>query len=682
MMMHSIMNITTLYVSQEYGDDNNRGFSPVAEDNGTGPFKTIEKALEIVSQIRLFGAVQPITIRVLDRIYCVNAPIIIRNDVNSVTLEPNDQTLISGGMEVRGFQRDSFHGVNCYSVDLSEKGELNFSDFYVNGKAAKRTRYPEHGFLEPEDVENHSSELYAGSKWFIAKEEDYKAIANFKNWKDCIISFHHYWIDEHTPIESLDPKTRKIEFKDTSRFTIEPTHPASALKYVVENVAEGFQTPNEWYFDRTSKKLYYIPESDAASAEELVGYLPLTDKLVCLTGEPDQPVKNITFRNFEMAYTRGDYQSRSAGADGLSYAADPQAVCNAHGSIELTHAYACAFEHCMMKCMGVHCIVVGNGCSQIRICGNEMKHMGGGGIVISGDDKCDRKLHTYSNTISNNAILFGGNRYSAACGILVKHSYENVISHNEIGHMYYTGISCGWVWGYFDSITHDNIIEKNHIHHLGAGMLSDMGGIYLLGKQYGTVVRNNYIHDILSAHYGGWALYTDEGSTGIVIENNICHDTSDNIYHQHYGSMNTVRNNIFAFSKCEPVAASRPEMHTGIILERNIIITNGTPAFREGYSEKDKGCTQMIVSENNIIFDAGGGEPKALKVGGKEYSFEECKQIFGVDFASIVADPLFQDLANRDFTLCANSPADKIGFKPIDLSDVGVICRNGSSMRT
>lgn len=67
--MYSIMNITTLYVSQEYGNDGNRGVSANIEENGTGPLKTIEKAFEIVAQIRLFGAVQPITIRILDSVY-------------------------------------------------------------------------------------------------------------------------------------------------------------------------------------------------------------------------------------------------------------------------------------------------------------------------------------------------------------------------------------------------------------------------------------------------------------------------------------------------------------------------------------------------------------------------------------------------------------------------------------
>jgi len=139
--------------------------------------------------------------------------------------------------------------------------------------------------------------------------------------------------------------------------------------------------------------------------------------------------------------------------------------------------------------------------------------------------------------------------------------------------------------------------------------------------------------------------------------------------------MNVVRNNVFAFSKTEAIATSRPEMHTGIIVERNIIVTNDTPVFREGYSEKDKGCTQMIVSNNNIVFDVSEKEPKALKVGGEEYSFDECEKIFGLKLKAIVENPIFKNLEMRDFNLNEKSPAYKIGFKAIDMTDVGVIHR-------
>ena len=52
--------------------------------------------------------------------------------------------------------------------------------------------------------------------------------------------------------------------------------------------------------------------------------------------------------------------------------------------------------------------------------------------------------------------------------------------------------------------------------------------------------------------------------------------------------------------------------------------------------------------------------------------FVETVREKGYDLFSIVADPLFKDPANRDFTLDENSPAFKLGIKPIDLSTVGV----------
>ena len=93
----------------------------------------------------------------------------------------------------------------------------------------------------------------------------------------------------------------------------------------------------------------------------------------------------------------------------------------------------------------------------------------------------------------------------SAVGILSMHSFGNTLSHNHIYDLYYTGISCGWVWGYADSVSKNNRIEKNHIHDLGHGLLSDMGGIYTLGVQPGTVLRGNLIHDVEKANYGGWA---------------------------------------------------------------------------------------------------------------------------------------------------------------------------------
>jgi hypothetical protein len=44
----------------------------------------------------------------------------------------------------------------------------------------------------------------------------------------------------------------------------------------------------------------------------------------------------------------------------------------------------------------------------------------------------------------------------------------------------------------------------------------------------------------------------------------------------------------------------------------------------------------------------------------------------GVDRHSLAADPLFVDLANGDLRLKPDSPAFKLGFRPIDVSRIGL----------
>ncbi len=129
----------------------------------------------------------------------------------------------------------------------------------------------------------------------------------------------------------------------------------------------------------------------------------------------------------------------------------------------------------------------------------------------------------------------------------MRHAAGNRIAHNHIHDLFYSGISVGWSWGYGESVARDNAIAHNHVHDVGQGLLSDLGGIYLLGVSAGTTVRNNLVHDVRRYHYGGWGIYPDEGTSHVVIEDNVCYDTDSQALHQHYGRENLVRNNIFAW---------------------------------------------------------------------------------------------------------------------------------------
>jgi len=657
--MRTFKDSYTVYVSNNCDNEYN-GYAPFAvpdaeKTHGDGPLKSIQDALDIAAEMRENGNKCPIYIRVLGGEYAIKKPISVTPLMSGVTVEPfnEEDVIICGGKKISGFSETFFNGVRCFAAFIPQvaEGKWNFTDLYVDGLRSDMTRYPENGVLQKISAEDPSEDLFAHSKWFIAKKEDIK---DFRNFEDCIVSFCHYWVDEHTPIESYDPETGKLVMKYRSCMNLNHN-----FEYYLENVAETFGKPNQWYLDRPSGMLYYIPRDDSQTPENIEARAPVASKFIEFRGFSEEtPVKNVTFRNIKFACTRGDYVSGNQNSHNEIFASDNQAVSGADGVITFLNTQHCSIENCSLKNFGLHGFVINSGCSNIRITGCDIYDGGAGGVKINGS--------AHNNTISDNRILHCGRRYLSACGVLMMNSHSNTVTHNEIGDLYYTGISSGWMWGYNPSSTHDNLITHNHIHDLGQGRLSDMGGVYLLGSQPGTIVSNNLIHDIESKEYGGWALYTDEGSSSITLENNICYNTSDNSFHQHYGTSNHVRNNIFAFSKHSLLMLSRFERHISTVFENNILFSSGSEIY--GFSSKFI-YNETVISNRNIIFDSTKDQPEFRD--SDRFRTLSKIQALGLETDSLVADPKFIDLEHFDFRLADDSPAFALGFRKIDMSDVG-----------
>lgn len=655
--MQAYHTISTIYVVKE--------LPPIEKQAGRGKYvASIEEAVRVCCDLRRSGVLQPITVRIAAGEYEIARTLEISESFYGVTFVSAtgkaEDVILSGGQKIEGFVEGEFNGKKCFVAYLPpvKEGKTDFSDLYVNGERASLSRYPETGYLRFAEVENKGIFLDDISKWVRLKKEDVQGLDK-EDIENATLSYLHYWVDEHTAVESYDEETGMLVMDKYSRFGMVGEKTESV--YYLENVKKNFGKPGEWYLDKAEGALYYVPR-EGETLKNLEVRAPRLSHIANLAGSAGDPIKNVAFHNVTFAYTKGEHDSRKE--NGLRVASDGQAVSEAKGVVNLRYARNCRFVGCAFLNYGLHGVNVEDGCSHILVSGCKFYDGGAGGVIVNGSDvNGEEEARTHSNEISDCVIEHCGRRHFAACGILVKHSYDNRIVRNEIHDLYYSGISVGWVWGYKESVTRDNYIAYNHIYDLGKGILSDMGGVYLLGAQSGTVVAHNRIHDIYAREYGGWALYTDEGSAFILLEKNICYNCTENCIHQHYGRMNVVRNNIFAFATSELCRVTWGELHLSTVFEHNILITDGCLAY--GLLSREHVDNGTVATGNNLIWSLTDKESDVLSYCGKKCTLAEA-QALGLEQGSVYADPKCKDLKNFDFTLAEDSPAYALGFEPID----------------
>ena len=692
--MKNFAAVSTIYVSNKIGDDFNSGIRFDTTEVGNGPVKTIERALKIACGMRVGGYMQPLSVKLMDEMYELEKPIEIGEfstygynggarcfDVCIEAFHPNKKPLISGAKRISGFTKDTFNGVECFSVFLPEvkAGKWDFKDLYVNGMPASRTRYPDEGFLLPEavevelDPENETSKTH--SKWFVIKEGDLTEAIE-KEILNASIRFSHYWLSEIMGIEGYDSKTRKCTLDAYTRLSVsaKPDH-AATMQYYFENLACCFKNKGEWYLEKESGKLYYIP-LDGQTAEELVVYAPMAESLVNINGGlKGEKTRGVTFKNIIFAYTKSDHTPYFEQVDEngavvkLPTGADVQAAVGLRGAINFKNATACTVDSCEIFCVGTYGVKAYGGCDHIKVVNTQIHDCLGGGV--SGGENGSSGLDDYvSDLVVRNCHLYNlGLKYYGAIGVLIIRGYNCVIENNDIHDLEYSGISVGWSWGFADTHIENIRIAFNRVYNIGKGHLSDMGGIYILGKQKGTVVSNNIVHDVKGRNYGAIGLYADEGCSSALFEKNIVYNVKD-CFHIHFGSQNVVRNNIFAFPQRAAITMNKSFPYMKFIAEYNIMLLSGDSAAYGAWGARCPYATSMY-SDWNVIYHLDGKEALfATSVFG-ETDFQEGKKLTGWDENTVFSDPLFKDAKNFDFTLDKESPAFALGFEAIDVSKIG-----------
>lgn len=652
------------------------------------PFKSILEAQSYIHDARVAKPNEAWTVKVAKGDYFISEPLTFTEQDSNVTWLGKGARII-GAKKLIGWRNDVINGRQAFSTTVP--GNDWFETMFVNGKRATRARLPSQGFFNPTKTVQ-TAFTNASPKWVTFKTamtgraEDLVplAAAPKDELKFAHLVVHHNW-----------DTTRRIivDFKDNTIFTQGESQKKWNMwktnsLYYVENVASACDEPGEWFFNGETRRITYIPrEGEQAATLEVFYPVQGLGSLVNVAGDDKKQtkVRNIIFDGIEFMVCDSPRDNGVIAVAhlpnemtkyGQTQRAPAQAVAWSGAAIVCDWADGITFRNCAITRTGEYALWFRNGCVNCRAEKCRMTDLGAGGVRIGPNSRGStvtngvhvtpemvKPADTAFNVVDNCIIRHGGRVHAPGVGVWIAGSPFNSITHCEISDFYYTGVSIGWVWGYRGSFAQGNTLAFCRIRDIGHAVLADMGGVYTLGTSYGTCISNNVIYNVDSFSYGGWGLYPDEGSEGIVMENNLVYDTKDASFHQHYGKNNILRNNILAFSRQGQVAVTRAEPHLSVSVERNIILWNDGPVFSKyGGTLKEKAKLNWI---GNIWWQQSG-EPN---FNGKTFAEWQAK---GNDKEGAVADPLFVDAAKRDFRLRKDSPVVRLGFKPFDISAAGV----------
>ena len=707
-----------LYISLSGSDDN-----PGTEKK---PLATLEKARDTIRVIKKAGSLPQggITVYLRGGIYKItdtfkltsedsgteDAPIIYRS-------YPGESVHFSGGKVITGFEPvndpavlkriDKAYHENILQTDLKVQGITNFGEMkstgfslptlptvlelFFKGKPMTIARYPNEGWLKIADVPQ-TGEKRVTKGWDrdlidgIPIGRHYGRFSYHGNrperWdKADDIWLHGYWswdwADSYVKIKKIDTKLREIS-------TEEPHGAAGYTKYrryYALNILEELDKPGEWYLDRKKGILYFWPPATINKGDAVVSIM---DELAISLEETSY----ITIQGIIFEYSRA-------------------------GSIKIEEGHHNTIAGCTIRNIGNSGIIINEGTyNGVKSC--DIFQTGDGGVILSGGDR--KTLTPAYNFVTNNHIHHFSRVNKTYHPAIDMRGVGNIISHNLIHDAPHAGV-----------ITrgNDHIYEFNEFHHL-AIETGDVGAIYFSGNVLtrGTIIKHNYFHDIHGAGmFGAQSVYLDDFTAGITVYGNVFFKDKRATFIGG-GRDNIIENNIFV--ECLPSiyvdargldwASYAFDKETGGVYKQ----LAGTNYKEKPYSEKYPELLTFIDDEpavpknNKIIRNVSYGgrwmdiwwvpdisvltfkdniiaDPELYKTGespveNPQYAdyiktFEKnitykygdkeiMEKLKGNIFME--TDPGFVDVKNGDFRLREDSPAWKLGFKPIPFDKIGL----------
>jgi hypothetical protein len=433
------------------------------------------------------------------------------------------------------------------------------------------------------------------------------------------------WADQRFRVASIDADKRILTL-DTQG------HSFGFRKgqwYYAYNLLSELDQPGEWYLDRARGILYFWPPAPIAGAGVLVSVVRDPIRMSGLT--------DVALDHLIVEACRGN-------------------------AVTISDCSRVRLTGCTLRNLGANAVVITGGHDN-GVSGCDIYYAGDGGVILVGGDRTsltpgghfadNNHIHHCSrwNPLSHAGIALNG------VGLRATHNLLDNLPHNAVA---FTG--------------NDHLIEFNEIHSC-TFQGNDSGAIYTAGADEewtmrGHVIRYNYLHHIYGFEGRGcMGVYLDDAFSSANIYGNIFYQVATCILIGG-GRDNNMENNVFI--DC-PRALSLDARGLGWMAYLKDWLTKRLEAFPyKGPLWSSRYPKLVNILDDEPMAPKGNVVARNISWGGGWGWVEDAAAKF-IKFEDNLrdVDPHFVDAAHANFQLRDDSPAFKIGFRRIPISQIG-----------
>jgi len=713
--------IAVTFASAVYADFYVDGCKGNDENSGTvkKPFKSIERAKDAVRELVHEGLKSDITVFIRGGTYYLDKPLAFDNSdsgSNSYKViykgyKKEEVTLICG-KEIKNW---SLYKDNIYKANVGK--DRVFSNMMENGQLSILARTPNEGYFAA--AEGTSSAKGANKPVVVFKDGEINKFG-FENAQVMFWGGRHpewdggknwNWILSAVPVSDVNFNSKSIYLEYNPVYTMWPQN-----RYYIRGAMEFLDKPGEFFLDRKEGILYYIPRQLPIEKQSIVAAASI--HLIDVRGKSiNEPAGNITFENLKLQLSDTiSYSQKNSTSDANSWYRES----NCDGLLYLKHTKNVTVKGCRIRNSGMSAIAMLGANEGHHISDNLIEDALHNGISIWGyylpDKEIPDEKHGYINKghkISNNYIRNCGKLMGHACGVEIVQAGDIEVSNNLIEKMpryAISAFSCGFSelsktdTGGRKVIYGKEITWENHYDYLFARNISvfnnecrnvmrescDGSAINFYGVGLGNRIENNLVHDLKPDVTDSilTGIYIDDHANHIIVKNNIvCRLRGARYIVPIFvkGIGNVVTNNIVADNESSwgniqiletPIGdfdflpkGAETEKTKDSVFEKNIFYRNKGSEIYMIFP-----ISESIVkkSDYNIFYQAQGKYD--VKIDWVSHPLEYWKSLYGknYDANSLFEDPMFVDPDHMNYKLKPNSPALKLGFKDIDISNIGL----------